>query len=125
MATDNHILLTVFLRHDQSKNRSEIIAHAKKTGLYRDFPPEGTELVSCTVAMSFGLIFVLRVEADKLRTLNCFMEEKAWGAFRYEVYPSYDIAPIIAQIKKDHAYLLSRKVRAAHGVSKSRRSLSE
>jgi len=54
MATDNRILLTVFLRHDQSKNLDEIMAYTKKTGLYRDFPPEGTELVSCAVAMSSG-----------------------------------------------------------------------
>jgi hypothetical protein len=100
---ESKILLTVFLRHDQSKNLEQILAHAKRTGLYRDFPPEGTELISCTVAMSFGLVFLLRVEADKLRTLNRFMEEKAWGAFRYEVYPSYDLAPVIGQLKKDHA----------------------
>jgi hypothetical protein len=31
------------------------------------------------------------------------MEEKAWGAFRYEVYSCYDLAPIIAQLKKDQA----------------------
>jgi hypothetical protein len=97
------ILLTVFLRHDQSKNLQEILEHAKRTGLYRDFPPEGTELVSCTVAMSFGLVFLLRVEADKLRLLNRFFEEKAWGAFRYEAYPSYDLAPVIAQLKKEHS----------------------
>jgi hypothetical protein len=31
------------------------------------------------------------------------MEQKAWGAFRYEVYPSYDFQKIAAQLKKDHA----------------------
>jgi len=100
---EDTVLLTVFLRHDQSKNLDDIMAHTKRTGLYRDFPPEGTELVSCTVAMSFGLIFLLKVQVDKLRTLNRFMEQKAWGAFRYEVYPSYDLAPVIEQIKRDHA----------------------
>jgi len=25
-----------------------------------------------------------------------FMEQKAWGAFRYEVFPSYDFVPIAA-----------------------------
>ncbi len=97
------VLLTVILHHDQSKNLDEIMAHAKKTGFYRDFPPEGTELVSWTVAMSYGFIIVVRVEADKVRNLNRFMESKAWGAWRYEVYPSYDFAPIAAQLKKDHA----------------------
>jgi hypothetical protein len=52
--------------------------------------------------MSFGFILHLRVEPSKLRNLNRFMEQKAWGAFRYEVYPSYDFQNIAAQLKKDH-----------------------
>jgi len=43
------------------------------------------------------------VDPAKVRNLNRFMEQKAWGAFRYEVYPSYDFQPIAAQLKKDHA----------------------
>jgi hypothetical protein len=103
MQTENRVMLTVILHHDQSKTLEEIMAHLKKTGFYRDFPPEGTELVSWVVAMSFGFIIQVRVEADKVRTLNRYMEQKAWGAFRYEVYPSYDFSPIAAQLKKDHA----------------------
>jgi len=53
--------------------------------------------------MSFGFIIQVQVEADKVRNLNRYMEQKAWGAFRYEVYPSYDFIPIAAQLKKDHA----------------------
>jgi hypothetical protein len=97
------VLLTVFLHHDQSKTLDEIMAHAKKTGFYRDWPPEGVEPVSWTVAMSYGFIITVRVDADKVRNLNRFMESKAWGAWRYEVYPSYDFTAIAAQLKKDHA----------------------
>ena len=43
---DDRVLLTVLLHHDQSKPLDEIMAHAKKTGFYRDFPPEGAEIVS-------------------------------------------------------------------------------
>ncbi len=103
MATDDRVLLTVLLHHDQSKTLDEITAHLKKTGFYRDFPPEGSELVSWVVAMSYGFIIHLRVKPDGLRALNRFMEQKAWGAFRYEVFPSYDFAPIATQLKKDHA----------------------
>ena len=103
MSADNKVMLTVILHHDQSKTLAEIMAHAKKTGFYRDFPPEGTEVVSWVVAMSFGFIIQVRVEVDKVRALNRYMEEKAWGAWRYEVYPSYDFVPIAAQLKKDHA----------------------
>jgi translation initiation factor 2B subunit (eIF-2B alpha/beta/delta family) len=37
MASDERILLTVLLHHDQSKTLDEIMAHAKKTGFYRAF----------------------------------------------------------------------------------------
>lgn len=103
MASDQAVLLTVLLHHDQSKTLEEIMAHLRKTGFYRDFPPEGAELVSWVVAMSHGFIIQLRVEPGALRNVNRFMEQKAWGAFRYEVFPSYDFAPIAAQLKKDHA----------------------
>jgi len=102
MAHGQRILLTVILHHDQSKTLDEIMSHLKKTGFYKDFPPEGSELVSWVVAMSFGFIMQLRVEAEAVRNLNRFMEQKAWGVFRYEVYPSYDFIPIAAQLKKDH-----------------------
>jgi hypothetical protein len=97
------VLLTVILHHDQAKTLDEIMAHAKKTGFYRDWPPEGVEPVSWTVAMSYGFIITVRVDADKVRNLNRYMESKAWGAWRYEVYPSYDFTAIAAQLKKDHA----------------------
>lgn len=103
MANENKVMLTVLLHHDQSKSLEEIMAHLKKTGFYRDFPPEGTEVVSWVVAMSYGFIIQVRVEVDKIRNLNRFIEQKAWGAFRYEVFPSYDFVPIAAQLKKDHA----------------------
>ena len=102
-ASDARVLVTVLLRHDQSKTLDEIMAHLRRTGFYRDFPPEGSEVVSWVVAMSHGFVIHLRVEPDKLRSLNRYMEQKAWGAFRYEVYPSYDFAPIAAQLKRDHA----------------------
>ncbi|HET8577803.1 MAG TPA: hypothetical protein VFO18_11930 [Methylomirabilota bacterium] len=103
MAGDNRVLLTVLLHHDQSKTLDEIMAHLKQTGFYRDFPPEGSELVSWVVAMSYGFIIQLWVDADKVRLLNRYMEQKAWGAFRYQVFPAYDFAPIAATLKQEHS----------------------
>ncbi len=103
MVSDQKLLVTVILRHDQSKTLDEIMAHTKTTGFYRDFPPEGSELVSWVVAMSYGFIIQLRLEPSALRSLNRFMEQKAWGAFRYEVYPSYDFEPIAKKIKQDQS----------------------
>jgi hypothetical protein len=103
MSSDEKLLVTVILRHDQSKTLDEIMTHLKKTGFYKDFPPEGSEIVSWVVAMSFGFIIQLRLEPSGLRPLNRFMEQKAWGAFRYEVYPAYDFIPIAQKFKKEHA----------------------
>ena len=103
MASDDRLLVTVILHHDQSKTLEEIVAHTNKTGFYRDFPPEGSELVSWVVAMSYGFIIQLRVEPSALRNLNVFMEKKAWGAFRYEVYPSYDFRAIAENFKKEQS----------------------
>ena len=103
MASDQKVLLTVILHHDQSKSLEEILAHTKKTGFFRDFPPEGAELVSWVVAMSFGYIIQLRVAPDAVRNLNVYFEKKAWGAFRYEVYPSYDFKAIAEKMKQDHS----------------------
>ncbi len=96
-------LVTVILHHDQSKTLDDILSHVKSTGFYRDFPPEGSELVSWTVAMSYGFIIHLRTEPGALRNLNLFFEKKAWGAFRYEIYPSYDFEPIAKKLKADHS----------------------
>ncbi len=103
MASDQKVLLTVILHHDQSKNLEEILAHTKATGFFRDFPPEGSELISWVVAMSFGYIIQLRVAPDAVRNLNVYFEKKAWGAFRYEVYPSYDFKAIAEKMKHDHS----------------------
>jgi len=103
MSSDEKLLVTVILRQDQSKTLDEIIEHTQKTGFYRDFPPEGSELVSWSLAMSYGFIIQLRLKPSALRNLNRFMEQKAWGAFRYEVYPSYDFEPIAQQLKQEHS----------------------
>ena len=102
MSSDQKMMITVILHHDQSKPLDEIMAHLGKTGFYRDFPPEGSEIVSWVVAMSFGYIIQLRVAPEAVRNLNLFFEKKAWGAFRYEVYPSYDFVAIAEKLKQDH-----------------------
>ena len=101
MGADDKLLVTVILRHDQSKNLDEIMTYLKETGFYREFPPEGCELVSWVVAMSYGFIIHLRLEPSALRNLNRYIEQKAWGAFRYEVYPSYDFEPIARKFKEE------------------------
>ena len=40
------ILLTVFLKHDQSQNLTEIQKLQEEQGFWKAFPPEGTTVVS-------------------------------------------------------------------------------
>ena len=93
-APSNAILLTIFLRHDQTKTLDEINDHLKKTGWYDKFPPEGVEIVSWYVMMGIGQVVTLRVPADKLRATNRVIEESAWGGYRTEFYPTYDYKPV-------------------------------
>lgn len=87
---DNEILLTIFLRHDQSRPLSELNAQLARQGFYKAFPPAGMEVVSWTVAMGIGQIIVLRLPASRVREVNRVFEDTAWGPYRTEFYPTYD-----------------------------------
>ncbi|MGU3545510.1 hypothetical protein [Methylobacterium sp. A52T] len=87
---DNAVLLTVFLRHDQSRPLAELNAQLAKQGFYKAFPPPGIEVVSWNVVMGIGQIIVLRLPASRLREVNRVLEDTAWGAYRTEFYPTYD-----------------------------------
>ena len=87
---DNEVLLTIFLRHDQSRPLSELNAQLAKQGFYKAFPPAGMEVVSWTVAMGIGQIIVLRLPASRIREVNRVLEDTAWGPYRTEFYPTYD-----------------------------------
>ena len=84
------ILLTVFLRHDQSKPLDQINAELRQQGYYKTFPPAGIEAVSWYVMMGIGQVVTLRVPAERLREVNVALEKTAWGGYRTEFYPTYD-----------------------------------
>ena len=83
-------LLTVFLRHDETKTLDEINAHLKRTGFFKQFPPSGIDVVSWYVMMGIGQVVTLKVPPDRLREVNRVLEQTAWGGFRTEFYPTYD-----------------------------------
>jgi hypothetical protein len=91
---DNAILLTVFLKHDQSRPLGELNAQLAKQGFYKAFPPAGMEVVSWTVAMGIGQVITLRLPASRLREVNRVLEDTAWGAYRTEFYPTYDFKAV-------------------------------
>lgn len=102
-APSDTMLLTVFLRHDQSKPLDEINAQLQRQNYYQKFPPAGIEIVSWYVMMGIGQVVTLRVPASRLREVNLAIEQAAWGAFRTEFYPTYDYKPIAEGQRKPGA----------------------
>nr|WP_036173903.1 hypothetical protein [Massilia sp. 9096] len=87
---DNAILLTIFLKHDQSRPLADLNAQLAKQGFYKAFPPQGVEVVSWYVQMGIGQVITVRLPASRLREVNRVLEDTAWGAYRTEFYPTYD-----------------------------------
>ncbi len=97
------ILLTVFLKHDQSKVLGEFQAALDARDWWRRFPPEGVEIVSWTVAMGLGQIVTLRLPPDRLQAVNVELERSAWGVFRTEVFVSYDFLKVRERLARESA----------------------
>ena len=99
--SDNAVMLTIFLKHDQSRPLSELNAQLDKQGFRKAFPPAGVEVVSWYVMMGIGQVVTLRLPASRLREVNRIIENTAWGSYRTEFYPTYDYKAIgIAQHDK-------------------------
>jgi hypothetical protein len=87
---DNAVMITIFLKHDQSRPLSELNAQLDKQGYYKAFPPAGVEVVSWYVMMGIGQVVTLRLPASRLREVNRIFENTAWGSYHTEFYPTYD-----------------------------------
>ncbi len=94
------ILLTIFLRHDQSRPLPELNAQLARNGWYEKFPPAGVEVVSWYVMMGIGQVVTLRVPPDRLRDVNLAVENAGWGAYRTEFYATYDFRPVWEEQQK-------------------------
>ena len=55
------LLLTIFLKHDQSMNLNEIEDIRNEQGFYKNFPPEGVSVVNWYVVMGIGQMVVLEL----------------------------------------------------------------
>ncbi len=99
MTNEGEILLTVMLKHQQDKNLAEINAKLDATGFWKQFPPEGIEVVSWYVMMGIGQVVTLRVPAHRLREVNLTLEKCAWGAFSTEFYPTYDFQAVAKALR--------------------------
>ncbi len=92
---DDNMLLTIFLKHDQSMDLDQIKEHLVSKNFWVEFPPEGVEIVSWRIVMGIGHVVTLSFPPDRLREVNLAIESKAWGAFRTEFYPTYDYLDIV------------------------------
>jgi hypothetical protein len=100
---DGTFLLTIFLRHDQSRPLGKINEQLKEQGFYQAFPPQGVAVVSWYVMMGIGQVVTLRVPAERLREVNRAVETTAWGGYRTEFYPTYDFKAIAEQMRAQAA----------------------
>ena len=91
---ENAVMLTVFLKHDQSRPLAELNAQLAKQGFYKAFPPAGVEVVSWNVVMGIGQVITLRFPASRLREVNRVLEDTAWGSYHTEFYPTYDFKAV-------------------------------
>jgi hypothetical protein len=91
---DNAVMITIFLKHDQSRPLGELNAQLDKQGFYKAFPPAGIEVVSWYVMMGIGQVVTLRLPASRLREVNRIIENSAWGSYHTEFYPTYDYKAI-------------------------------
>lgn len=99
--SDNNMMLTIFLRHDQSKRLEEINRELDEAGFWQAFPPEGVEIVSWYAMMGIGQVVTLKFPPEKLRSVNRAIETTAWKAFKSEFFPTYDFAPIAEKIRRE------------------------
>ncbi|MFU2329037.1 hypothetical protein [Pseudomonas sp. NFX98] len=91
---DNALMLTVFLKHDQSRPLGELKAQLARQEFYKVFPPAGVEVVSWNITMGIGQVIVLRLPASRLSAVNLALENTAWGSYRTEFFPTYDFKEI-------------------------------
>jgi hypothetical protein len=101
MADEEKIMLTIFLKHDQSQNIDQIQGKLAERAWWERFPPEGCEVVSWTVAMGIGQIVTLRFPPRLLNLVNIEVERSAWGVFATEFYPTYDFVPVRERLKRE------------------------
>lgn len=95
------IMLTVFLKHDQSQPLDEFQTKLDDRGWWENFPPEGVEIVSWNVVMGVGQIATLRMPPAKIQAVNVALEKFAWGVFRTEVYATYDFKTVRERLARE------------------------
>jgi len=98
---EGKVMITVFLKHNQEIGFDQIMEKLNESDFWKEFPPESATVVSWYTMMGIGQVVTLKIPGEKLRELNLSIEKNAWGAFFTEFYPTYDLWPVIQNIKKE------------------------
>ena len=98
--SQDSILITIFLKHQEDKSLDSIQAIQKKNHFAELFPPKSARVISWYVMMGIGQVVTVKIPASELRTLNLSIENGAWGAFNTEFYPTYDYIPVWKSTQK-------------------------
>ena len=98
--SQDSIMITIFLKHQEDKNLDSIQAIQKKNHFGELFPPKSARVISWYVMMGIGQVVTVKIPASELRTLNLSIEKGAWGAFNTEFYPTYDYMPVWKSMQK-------------------------
>jgi len=96
------IMITIFLKHDQDMNFTELQQQLLDNGFWKNFPPAEIEVVSWYVVMGVGQIVIVKLPPSKLHELNLAIENGAWGAFNTDFYATYDYMPIWKEMKEKY-----------------------
>ncbi len=111
---DGELMLTVVLRHDQSRHLDEFQRQLDEREWWTGFPPAGVEIVSWVVAVGLGQIVTLRLPSGRLNAVNVELERRAWGTFSTDVYATYDFVPVRERLTRE-----SVERRAAEGQERA------
>ena len=95
------ILLTIFLKHDQSKNLEGIQGHLAATGWWERFPPKGRRDRQLERGDGDRTDRHLAAAAAPLNVVNVEIERCAWGAFSTEFFPTYDFIPVRERLARE------------------------
>jgi len=88
---NEHVLVTVFLKHNQSINsvgRRELL---NESGFFDKFSPGGVEIVGHYVLMGLGQLMILKLPPNLLRQVHVVIGQTAWASYETEFYPTYDL----------------------------------
>jgi hypothetical protein len=98
----DYVLVSVILKHDQSRTRDEMVKLLEEQGFLAKFPPDGMVVESWYVLMGLGHLVTVRVPPAGLRDFNVALESTAWKVFRSEIYATYDFKEV-ARTQRERA----------------------